>query len=46
MIKFVANNNNIIFMKLTLFFALIGLYLHMSFDVIDSSNTIDISKVI
>lgn len=36
--EFIANNNNFAFIKLSSFFALRGLYLCISFDVIDFSN--------
>ena len=57
MAKFVANNNDSAFTKLSPFFASRGLHLHMSFDVVDLSDkttrkrinkkkAIDISKTI
>ena len=56
MAEFATNNNNFIFTKLSPFFASRDLYLHMSFDIINFSDTItrkqinnkktiDISKV-
>lgn len=56
-VKFAANNNNSTFISLSPFFALKGLYLRISFDIIDFSNitiykrinkknAINISKVI
>lgn len=55
MVKFTANNNSSVFTKLFLFFVLRGLYLYISFDIIDlldtrtqewinKIKTIDISK--
>ena len=39
MIKFVVNNNDFVSTRLSLFFALRGLHLRISFDVISFSDT-------
>ena len=39
MVEFSANNNNFLLTKLSLFFALRGLYPRMSFDIVDFLDT-------
>ena len=39
MVKFVANNNNFAFIRLSLFFTSRGLYPHISSDVVDVLDT-------
>ena len=43
--KFMANNNNFASNRLSLFFASRGLYLRMSFDVINLLNTITHERI-
>lgn len=45
MIKFVANNNKFIFIKLSLFFISRYLYLQMSFDIIKLLNTTTFKQI-
>lgn len=40
MAEFMTNHNKSVFIKLSLFFLLKSLYLRLSFDIIDFSNTI------
>lgn len=45
MVKFVANNNNSTSIKVFLFFALRGLHLCMSFDIINFLDTIACKQI-
>ena len=45
MVEFVANNNNSAPTRLSLFFASKGLYLRISFDIVDFSDTTTCERI-